>query len=243
MTITSVTGPTAILADFVSETRYERLPSSVVEAARIAILDGVANLLAGCGQPVAQITAGFVREMGGTAACSVIGHEFKTSPPQAAFANGVALHCLDFEVQGYPAAHGTSAILPPALALGEARGASGRDIITAYVVGWEVQARLRSAAPHRPAHPFHPPVRLNREHKRPGHQLRQLGFRRRLNGRVVPGQPFTPFGRRCPKSVRLIPCDRGSNRDALRRSKIGDVTERVIGAGLDCAETHNISAV
>ncbi len=150
-------GATAALADFVSATRYEDLPTDVVAAARIAILDGVGNLLAGSSQPVAQLVAGYVRQMGGTAACSVVGQGFMTNPPQAAFANGVALHCLDFEVQGYPAAHGTSAILPPALALGETSGATGRDVITAYTVGWEIQARLRSAGPHHQAHPFHPP--------------------------------------------------------------------------------------
>ena len=119
MTSSSAHGATATLADFVSGTRYEDLPPDVVAAARIAILDGVGNLLAGCAQPVAQVVSRYVREMGGTPACTVVGQDFRTNPPQAAFANGVALHCLDFEVQGYPAAHGTSAILPPALALSE----------------------------------------------------------------------------------------------------------------------------
>jgi 2-methylcitrate dehydratase PrpD len=151
------TGATQALAAFVADTSWAKLPANVVEAAKIAILDGVANLLAGSSQPVAHIIARYVRELGGAPACGVVGWGFKTNPPQAAFANGVFLHCLDFEVQGYPAAHGTSAILPPALALAEAGGASGRAVITAYAVGWEVQARLRTAGPKHQAHPFHPP--------------------------------------------------------------------------------------
>jgi 2-methylcitrate dehydratase PrpD len=157
MTTTTTSGATAALAEFVSAARYEDLPTDVAIAAKIAILDGVGNLLAGSTQPVARMVSDYVRAMGGTAACSVAGQTFMTNPPQAAFAIGVALHCLDFEVQGYPAAHRASAILPPALALGETRGATGRETITAYTVGWEVQARVRSAGPHHQAHPFHPP--------------------------------------------------------------------------------------
>jgi 2-methylcitrate dehydratase PrpD len=157
VTASSTRGATATLSEFVSHTRYEDLPPDVVAAARIAILDGVGNLLAGCAQPVAQLVSSYVREMGGTRACTVVGRGFRTNPPQAAFANGVALHCLDFEVQGYPAAHGTSAILPPALALSESSGGAGRDVIAAYTVGWEIHARIRSAGPHHQAHPFHPP--------------------------------------------------------------------------------------
>jgi 2-methylcitrate dehydratase PrpD len=152
-----ITGATEVLAAFVAGTTFTELPMAVVEAAKIAILDGVANLLAGSSQPVARIIARYVHEMGGAAACGVVGWGFKTNPPQAAFANGVFLHCLDFEVQGYPAAHGTSAILPATLALAEAGGATGRAVLTAYAVGWEVQSRLRTAGPKHQPHPFHPP--------------------------------------------------------------------------------------
>lgn len=150
-------GATLRLAEFVSATRYEDLAPRAVAAARIAILDGVGNLLAGRTQPVARVVSDYVREMGGTPVSTVVGQGFQTNPRDAAFANGVALHCLDFEIQGYPAAHGTSAILPPALALGETTGAAGRELLTAFAVGWEVQARVRSAGPRHQAHPFHPP--------------------------------------------------------------------------------------
>jgi 2-methylcitrate dehydratase PrpD len=150
-------GATAVLSEFIAGTSYERLPAEVVEAARIAILDGVANLLAGSAQPAGRIIGPYIQELGGRPDCSVVGWNYRTSPPQAAFANGVFLHCLDFEIQGYPGAHGTSAILPPALAIAEQQGLSGKDVISAYVVGWDVQARLRNAAPRTAGSPFHPP--------------------------------------------------------------------------------------
>ena len=89
---------TESLARFIADTSYDKLPSSVVDAAKIAILDGVANMLAGSTQAVATIIGQYVRELGGAPQSSVIGWGFKTNAPSAAFANGVFGHCLDFEI-------------------------------------------------------------------------------------------------------------------------------------------------
>ena len=130
-------GTTEALARFIAETQYDDLPAAVVAAAKIGILDGVANLLAGSTQPVAQLVSAYTLELGGTPVSSVIGHGFKTNPLNAAFANGVSGHCLDFELQGQPSSHGTSSILPGPLALAEAQGgASGKELIVAYALGW-----------------------------------------------------------------------------------------------------------
>ena len=93
---------TKTMAQFIVDTDYERLPSSVVEAAKVAILDGVANMLAGSTQDLAAIIGRYVKESGGTPQSSVVGWGFKTNAPSAAFANGVFGHCLDYEIQGYP---------------------------------------------------------------------------------------------------------------------------------------------
>ncbi len=150
-------GATESLAQFIVDTSYERLPPAVVEAAKIAILDGVANMLAGSTQHLATIIGQYVEALGGVPHAHVVGWGFKTNPPAAAFANGVFGHCLDFEIQGYPPTHGTSSCLPAALALGEQSHASGRLIIAAYVVGWEIQGRLRAASARASNPAFHPP--------------------------------------------------------------------------------------
>ena len=150
------TGATATLALLISELRYEDLSLQAVAAAKVGILDGVAVMLAGSTfHPLASVMAGYVKEMGGTPRCSVVGWGFRTSAPSAAFANGSFGHSLDFEPQGFPRTHGTSSCLPTALALGEEARASGRDIILAYVLGWEVQHRLRAASGRAPG--YHPP--------------------------------------------------------------------------------------
>lgn len=150
-------GATRTLAQFIVDTNYGVLPVPVVAAAKVAVLDGVANMLAGSTQELAGIIGRYVQQSGGTPQSSVIGWGFRTNAPSAAFANGVFGHCLDYEIQGFPPTHGTSSCLPAALALGETRRVSGQTIIEAYTLGWEIQGRLRaaSAAASNPA--FHPP--------------------------------------------------------------------------------------
>ena len=150
-------GATQTLAQFIVDTNYENLPAPVVEAAKIAILDGVANMLAGSTQELATIIGQYVQQSGGAPQSTVIGWGFKTNAPSAAFANGVFGHCLDYEIQGFPPTHGTSSCLPSALALGEIRGASGKTIIEAYTLGWEIQGRLRAASARASNPAFHPP--------------------------------------------------------------------------------------
>ncbi len=148
---------TQTLARFIAGTEYDSLPPPAVEAAKIAILDGVANMAAGSVQELADIIGRYVRDSGGTPQASVVGWGYKTSPPAAAFANGVFGHCLDYEIQGFPPTHGTSSCLPAALALGEQHRASGKTIISAYAVGWEIQGRLRAASAPATAPAYHPP--------------------------------------------------------------------------------------
>ncbi len=148
---------TQTLAQFIADTEYEDLPESVVMAAKIAILDGVANMVAGSAQELADIIGRYVRDGGGAPQASVVGWGYRTNPPAAAFANGVFGHCLDYEIQGFPPTHGTSSCLPAALALAEQQHAPGKRVITGYVLGWEIQGRLRAASAPATAPAYHPP--------------------------------------------------------------------------------------
>ena len=148
---------TRTLAEFIADTKFEDLPSPVVAAAKIAILDGVANMVAGSVQELADIIGRYVRDAGGSPQASVIGWGYRTNPPAAAFANGVFGHCLDYEIQGFPPTHGTSSCLPSALALAEQHHTPGNRVITAYVLGWEIQGRLRAASAPATRPGYHPP--------------------------------------------------------------------------------------
>ena len=148
---------TRTLAQFIADTDYADLPPPVVDAAKIAILDGVANVAAGSVQELADIIGRYVRDAGGAPQASVVGWGYKTNPPSAAFANGVFGHCLDYEIQGFPPTHGTSSCLPAALALAEQHHTPGKQVVTAYVLGWEIQGRLRQASAPATRPGYHPP--------------------------------------------------------------------------------------
>jgi len=146
------------IARFIANTSYEDIPRPVLDATRTIILDGIANILAGSRQPVLEHIRRYVERMGGRPDCTVVGASFRTNPPLAAFANGAAMHVLDYEPQGIPSTHGTSTLLPGILALAEVNGASGRDVMAAFAVGWEVQQRIAMAArKSQESRPFHPP--------------------------------------------------------------------------------------
>lgn len=148
---------TAQIARFVAATGFDAIPRPVVDATRTIILDGIANLVAGSTQPVLEHVRDYVERLGGRPECTVVGAAFRTNPLFAAFANGAAMHVLDYEPQGVPTTHGTSTLLPGIMALAEVQGSSGRDVLTAFAVGWEIQQRIAMAARRAETRPFHPP--------------------------------------------------------------------------------------
>ena len=145
------------LAQHIASANFAAMPQEAVEAAKIVILDGLAVTLAGSQETAVQIVAEYAREMGGNPQCSAFGHGFKTSPPMAAFVNGVAGHVLDYEVMWHPATHATSPTLPGIMALAESRASTGQDILTALITGFEVQGRIRVASADLSLEGFHPP--------------------------------------------------------------------------------------
>lgn len=145
------------LAGHTSAATFDTMPVEAIEAAKVVILDGLAVTLAGSREPASQIVADYARDMGGNPLCSVFGQGFKTSPPMAAFVNGVAGHVLDYEVMWHPATHATSPTLPGILGLAERRQSTGADIVTALITGFEVQGRIRVASAHQGLSGFHPP--------------------------------------------------------------------------------------
>jgi 2-methylcitrate dehydratase PrpD len=139
-------GLTATLAARIAATRYEDLSAASVAAARRLVLDGIAVAVAGTHEDAIRILAAHQRALGGTPEATAIGFGFRTDPVRAAALNGAAMHVLDFEPMWSPATHALSTTLPVALALGEASGLAGREILTALVKGIEIQGRLREAS-------------------------------------------------------------------------------------------------
>ncbi|SDD93642.1 MmgE/PrpD family protein [Cupriavidus sp. YR651] len=144
------------LAEFIAGADLKALPAAAVEAAKVAMLDGLGCLAAGSLEPAPSIARAALGDQP-SGSCTVIGTTVPASPATAALLNGIALHALDFEVQGMPPAHGTSSILPGVLALSERFAVAPDRAVLAYVVGWQVQQRVRTAARDSAFRGFHPP--------------------------------------------------------------------------------------
>ena len=127
-------------AEFVSSVE---VPAAARAAARDAVQDTVGVALAGAGEPAARIVQRVARADGGPGACSVLGTELTAGPAYAALANGTAAHALDFDDMCWVSlAHPSAPLVAAGLAAGEAADASGRTLLDAYVVGFEVECAL-----------------------------------------------------------------------------------------------------
>lgn len=146
------------LAHLIAETTYAQLPVSAVTQAKRALLDTIGVTLAGHGESAGQIITAFVKEAGGHQEAAVLGTSLYTSPALAALANGTLGHALDFDdVTVHLRGHPSVPVVPAVLALGEALGASGEDVITAFVIGVEVEAKIGKAMTSaHPRHGWHP---------------------------------------------------------------------------------------
>ena len=140
--------PSRALADFVAALRFDDLPAGVVEAARRHLLDTIGVAIRGRAHANAARALRGVQALDGSAGrIRVWGSAVTLAAPYAALANGVAAHVLDFDDTHTDAIlHGSAIIAPVVLALGEARRASGADLVAAFAAGWEVAARVGLAS-------------------------------------------------------------------------------------------------
>jgi 2-methylcitrate dehydratase PrpD len=150
-------GVTQALAHRIASLRYEDLPADVIAIAKHCVLDWVAVAVQGAREPLATILAEKVAAEGGSDCATLIGRSRNASPRQAALVNGAASHALDYDdVNIRMMGHPTAPILPAALALAESRGASGRDLIAAFVAGYETECEIGEVvAPSHYARGFH----------------------------------------------------------------------------------------
>ncbi len=130
------------LADFIVRTEYKNLPSDAVEKAKRTALDCIGAALAGVSEPVSRTIGAHVTKLGDPAHASVFGSPAKVSVADAALANGSIAHALDYDDCGMKIGHPSVLVLPAVLSLGEHLGASGKDVLAAYILGLEVEGKI-----------------------------------------------------------------------------------------------------
>lgn len=142
-----IIGPSSNLSSFSVNTRYEDIPKNVLERARLHILDGLGLGFASTIFPFAEPTLNAVKELSGSdGKCSIIGSSITATPRDAAMANGVLIHGLDYDDTHLEAiVHPTAAVLPAVLAMSQQKGISGKEVLTAYCIGMECAVRIGAA--------------------------------------------------------------------------------------------------
>lgn len=134
------------------------LPPRAVERARIGILDTVGVTVAGSLHEGARVLRRVVLPMAAQGASALIGTEGALNAADAALVNGAASHMLDFDdsnsqLHGHPSV----AVLPALLAAAGEAGASGDEVLRAYVWGMELCCRLgMGVGRHQYTHGWHP---------------------------------------------------------------------------------------
>ena len=134
------------LSAFAVRTKWEDLPPNVVHDTKMLFLDSVGDALAGVSCAPGKMIIDLAQRFGGPPESTIIGGRGKVSPSNAVLANGQLINQIDFDAMP-PGAHTPPYIIPPALALAESAGASGKALIVAMAVGFEIAARVQSAVP------------------------------------------------------------------------------------------------
>jgi 2-methylcitrate dehydratase PrpD len=139
-----VTTPTRQLADFAAALRFESLPQAVVDRTEDLFLDWLASALAGKGARPVETMAAFYESQGpATGPSEILIHRTTSSPMIAAAVNAASSHFAEQDdVHNSSVFHPAAVVIPPALAVAQATGASGRDLVTAIVAGYEVGIRV-----------------------------------------------------------------------------------------------------
>ena len=135
------------LAEFVAQTTFSDLPTEVVEATRIYILDDLAAGLVGCATPWAEMVAELARESASQSPCSVFARSWTTSPSYAALVNGTMIggfECDHAFIQG--SSHPSAAVFPACLAIAERDHLDGGTFLLSVALGYEVACRVGLAA-------------------------------------------------------------------------------------------------
>jgi 2-methylcitrate dehydratase PrpD len=134
---------TTRLGEWVAGLQLAVVPSNVVAHLKLCVLDSIGCGLYGAAQPWGRIIADTAIGLSHGGPSSLFGRAEKVSVTDAALANGTAIHGFEIDDAHVSSSlHPGAVTLPAALALGETRGVSGAELLTALAAGYEVGLRV-----------------------------------------------------------------------------------------------------
>lgn len=145
-----------MLAAYAVDLRFDDLPEPVVNQAIQIIRDTFGAMLAGSTLPEVRYLAQLAPSFGGIGSATLIGHGQTSTPHFAALVNGTAGVSLELdEGNQYAVNHPAVHLLPAVWALAETQEVSGKELLTAFIAGYEISVRVGQATHLRdPVHPF-----------------------------------------------------------------------------------------
>ncbi|MFA5663210.1 MmgE/PrpD family protein [Castellaniella sp.] len=134
------------LAERICRFPLASITDEAVRLSKLAIIDTIGVTLAGMTEPAVKLLYGLSGLAQAPGQSTVFGCARKTSALDAALINGTSSHALDFDDFSQPfGGHQSAPLVAPLFALAEERGASGRQVIDAYVVGVETEIKIARA--------------------------------------------------------------------------------------------------
>lgn len=146
-----MTTATHVLAAFAAGLTYDRIPAEVIGRAKDCILDTVGVAVFGSELPWSRFVVDYARRYGAGGHSTILGPgNGRAHAPFGALANGALAHAFELDSLRQPGAgvHPGASVAVPALAIAEEIGASGKDLLTAFVAGCEVMFRIGTASRH-----------------------------------------------------------------------------------------------
>jgi 2-methylcitrate dehydratase PrpD len=134
---------TRTLARYIAAARWEDIPLPVRHQAKRSLINLFAVALAGCRTEPVEIAFRSLAEFSGGATATLIGRPERIDALSAAFLNAAAANVHDFcDTHLATVIHPTAPVAPALLALAELRDVKGSDLLLAFILGNEIQARI-----------------------------------------------------------------------------------------------------
>jgi 2-methylcitrate dehydratase PrpD len=134
---------TQTLARYIAAARWEDMPSPVRHQAKRSLINLFAVALAGCRAEPIEVALRSLAEFSGGKTATLIGRSERVDALSAAFLNAASANVHDFcDTHLATVIHPTAPVAPALLAFAELRPVSGKDLLLAFILGNEIQARI-----------------------------------------------------------------------------------------------------
>ena len=137
---------TRCIAAFAARTKWPDIPGPVRHEAKRSLLNYFATAIAGSREPAMDKSLAVLGPFAGAAACTVIGRPERVDMPLAAYLNAMSANIFEFDdTHQETVIHPTAPIAPALFAFAETRPCPGTSLLTAFVLGGEIECRMGNA--------------------------------------------------------------------------------------------------